>query len=31
MRATHIDSGNFFVTAQDSCRAEPTLQWVERV
>ncbi|WP_236620544.1 NAD-dependent epimerase/dehydratase family protein [Pseudomonas sp. ATCC 13867] len=31
LRATHIDSGNFFVTAQDSCRAEPTLQWVERV
>lgn len=31
LRATHISSGNFFITAQDSCRAEPTLQWVERV
>lgn len=31
LRATHVDSGNFFITAQDTCRAEPTLEWVERV
>jgi len=30
LRAVHIDSGNFFITAQDSCRDEPTLSWLKR-
>lgn len=31
LSATHVTEGNYFITAQDACRAEPTLQWVERV
>lgn len=31
LKATAIKSGVFFITANDSCRNEPTLDWVNRV
>lgn len=31
LQATQVKSGVFFITAADSCRAEPTLDWVQRV
>lgn len=31
VKTTKAKSGVFFITAADSCRAEPTLDWVERV
>ncbi len=30
LEARHVRSGTFFVTATDTCREEPTLQWLER-
>ncbi len=31
LKATEVKSGVFFITAEDSCRNEPTLDWVDRV